>query len=148
AHQMRVLQVASYPFPLTIPKFLGTIPQKYRPRSGSPATAFQTWIDEIARVVSESLAPKLRGIGMVLPEDVYRKQGMGSDYCLATIADFNSLIAWSQAESTPVFALTSNQIKQGGAVLQRTEESRDGFQQVFSDLTIKIIGLTSSATGS
>ena len=37
AQQQPVLQNASYPFPTVTPKFLGTIVQKYRARSGGPS---------------------------------------------------------------------------------------------------------------
>ena len=53
---------------------------------------------------------------MTLPADVYQKVGM-DDYCLATIPDFNSLIAKSQETQTPIYDLTDEQIGQSGRVL-------------------------------
>ena len=66
AHALPILQEASYPFPETTPKFLGTVVQKYRPRGGAPASGFQNWIDKINETVSSQLAPALRRIGCKL----------------------------------------------------------------------------------
>jgi cellulose biosynthesis protein BcsQ len=145
AHTMPILKEATYPFPDVTPKFIGTIVQNYRPRSGVPASAFQKWINEIKGAVTSGLVPALERIDMTLPNPKYRNQGMEDDFCLATIPDFNSLIAKSQDNQTPIFALTSEQIGQGGIVLSRTMKSRDEFQQIFSDLADKTIELTSHA---
>ncbi len=106
AHNLRILQDAVYPFPQTTPKFLGTIIQNYRPRSGNPATAFQNWIDAINNAVTTKLVPILRDNDMMLPDEVYTREGIAANFCLTTIPDFNSLIANSQEAQTPVFALT------------------------------------------
>ena len=116
AAELPILKEAVYPFPNVKPKFLGTVVQNYRPRSGSPAKAFQTWIDRINEIVSSVLFPQLEKAGMTLPEYFYRQQNI-EDYCLVTIPDFNSLIAKSQDHNTPVYALTPEQLEQGGSVL-------------------------------
>ena len=145
AYTLPVLKEAEYPFPNVTPKFLGTIVQNYRPRDGGPAVAFQQWIDKIKEAVTSDLVPALERVDMTLPNPKYRNQGMEDDFCLATIPDFNSLIAKSQDNQTPIFALTSEQIGQGGIVLETTEKSRDRFNQIFSDLADKTIELTSHA---
>ncbi len=147
AQSMQILRDATYPFPQTTPKLLGTIIQNYRPRSGAPAAAFQAWVDEIKGVVASRLVPTLEEIKMTLPEHVYTDAGLKSDLCLATIADFNSLIAKSQKSQTPVFALTVEQIKGGGKrlggkVLERTLTSQTRFKRDFEDLADKIIHIT------
>ena len=48
---------------------------------------------------------------MTLPEVVYHSHGVDG-LCLATIPDFNSLIAKSQEHQTPVYALTQEQLEQ------------------------------------
>lgn len=143
AQSLRLLQDASYPFPTTIPKFLGTVVQKYRPRGGVPATAFQTWIDEIETTVSSKFVPVLQHTGMMLPYGTYLSQHIEGDFCLATIPDFNSLIAKSQEAQTPVFALTPQQIGFTGVVLESTLASRDDFKRIFNEFADKVIGLTS-----
>lgn len=145
AQSLPILKDADYPFPNVTPKFLGTIVQNFRPRSGEPAKAFQKWIDEIGKIVSDTFIPMLRKNNMMLPENKYRKLGIKSDFCLSTIPDFNSLIAISQKKQTPVFALTPNQIGQGGKVLDRTIKTQENFKNVISALTDYILGLTDNA---
>jgi cellulose biosynthesis protein BcsQ len=147
AHSLPVLENASYPFPKMTPQFLGTIVQNYRPRRGSPTKSFQRWIDEINRKVSERLAPVLSEIDMMLPSEAYEEQGVGEGFCLSKIPDFNALIARSQEAQAPVYALTPEQIGQVGVVLERTMKSRDMFQNIFSELADKVIGLTNYADG-
>jgi hypothetical protein len=68
AAAMRVLQDATYPFPATTPRFLGTVVQKYRirdrstaqlsgqlgtPSSGKPAEGFQKWISDINGIIGQ-----------------------------------------------------------------------------------------------
>ena len=146
ASSLDVLQNAVYPFPKTTPKLLGTLVQNYRPRGGAPASSFQNWIAKINDAVAETLVPNLEKLGMLLPNDCYARQEI-RDYCLATIPDFNSLIAKSQEARTPVFALTDKQIGQTGAVLDTTRKSRNGFEELFSGLAEKVIGLTEYASG-
>jgi cellulose biosynthesis protein BcsQ len=145
ASSLEILRDAVYPFPDIVPKFLGTVVQNYRPRGGAPARGFQVWIDKINKTVSENLTPKLGELGMLFSENCYAQQEI-YNHCLATIPDFNSLIAKSQDTRTPVFALTEAQIGQGGAVLERTIESRDHFKELFSGLADKVIGLTGHAS--
>jgi cellulose biosynthesis protein BcsQ len=147
ARDLKILREATYPFPQTIPRFLGTIVQKYRPRAGNPATAFQKWIDEINLAVSTRLVPLLEKHGMLLPRKNYADLGLSADYCLASIPDFNSLIAKSQSVQAPVFALTPSQIGEAGVVLVGMQKSRDEFKELFSHLADKIITLTTNATG-
>lgn len=142
ASSLPILRDADYPFPKPNLKFLGTIIQKYRPRGGGvPAVAFQTWINEINKRVSERLIPVLTESKMMLPDNSYQSQ-LSSGLCLATISDFNSLIAKSQQSRTPIFALTKEQIGQAGIVLERTRKSQEEFKQVFSHLTDEVISLT------
>lgn len=145
ALKLPALQSADYMLPNTIPKFLGTIVQKYRPRGGGPAKAFKKWIDEINRTVSGQLIPALSRSNMMMPPKAYQDIDIERDYCLATISDFNTLIARSHKSQTPIFALTPDQLHQKGVVLQRTLKSRDRFREVFSDLADKIIKVTYNA---
>ena len=146
ARSLQILQDAVYPFPDVTPKFLGTVVQNYRQRKGAPARAFQAWINQINETVHESLLPELAQLGMMLSADCYDRQNV-KNHCLASVPNFNSLIAKSQKARTPVFALTSEQIGQRGSVLGNTEKSRDQFRKIFSALADKVIGLTGDASG-
>lgn len=143
AQHMPLLREATYPFPEVTPKLLGTIIQKYRPRSGSPTAAFQKWVNEINEAVEDRLVPALQPLNMLLPRVRYRGAGIKANLCLAQIADFNSLIARSQERQTPVFALTAAQLGQQGIVLEQTEKSRDEFHGVISKLADKVLTLSS-----
>ena len=147
AAEMKVLKDAVYPFPNVTPKFLGTIVQNYRLRGGGPASAFQTWLNRISSSVSDELFPALSAVNMTLPRDVYDEHGV-EELCLAKISDFNSLIAKSQEHQTPVFALSPDQIAQGGVVLQGPMQSRDKFNEIFFELATKVVSLVDHASSS
>ena len=137
-----ILRDAAYPFPKIEPKFIGTIIQNYRPRGKVPAKAFQKWINEINDRVRKNFVPTLERIDMLLPIEKYKEQNIGSGICLATISDFNALIAQSQRAGVPVFRLKPSQIGQSGVVLERTLKARDRFEKIFKELANRIIGLT------
>ncbi|HYH67954.1 MAG TPA: AAA family ATPase [Urbifossiella sp.] len=157
ASGMSIFKEASYPLPTTTPKFLGTIVQKYRirdrssvdhdeedaPTSGTPAVGFQKWIDAIDRKVLATLIPVLRKEEMLLDEAHYKRLGIEQNYRLASISDFNSLIAKSQEHQVPVYALTDEQIGLGGVLLTRTKKSKNMFESVFEKLSKMVIDLTS-----
>ena len=82
---------------------------------------------------------------MAFSDEQYSR--FASDYCIATIPDFNSLIARSQETQTPVFALTDEQIGHTGTVLENTGLNRDSFLTTFDELTEKITGLISDEDG-
>ena len=146
ACSLDILKNAVYPFPQVTPMFLGTIIQNYRPRGGAPAGGFKSWIDAINEKVSDLLIPTLDKIGMVFAADRYEGSGL-EGHCLSLIPDFNSLIAKSQKNQTPVFALTQEQIDQSGVVLEQTLKQRGRFDSIFSELAEKVIRLTGDANG-
>lgn len=146
--EMGIFEEATYPFPKVIPRFLGTIIQKYHLKSDRASKGFQDWIDEINKIVEEKLVPKLKSLEMIMPDEYYKDNGIGNDHCLALIPDFNTLIAISQENQTPVFALTSEQIKQAnqtGMVLDTQMDNVNEFHKLFEELASKVINLTESA---
>jgi cellulose biosynthesis protein BcsQ len=145
AAERRILKDATYPFPKVTLRLLGTIVPNYRIKNGEPAAAFQKWIDAIEEAVSARLMPSLRENKMLLDKKMYESQHMGTDLCLAKISLFYSLIAMSQKNQTPVFALTPEQIEQVGIVLNTTLEAQKNFRKTFDKLADKIIELTSNA---
>jgi cellulose biosynthesis protein BcsQ len=146
ASSLQVLREANYPFPHVTLRFLGIIVQNYRIKGGKETAAFQTWIQKIEETVASKLAPSLLHSDMMLPERSYKEQGMSSSYCLTKISDFNSLIALSQKHRTPVYELTTHQLKQSGVVLETTQNKQKEFRQTFSDLADKIIALSSESS--
>lgn len=143
AQQQTVLQNATYPFPTITPKFLGTIVQKYRLRSGGASKPFQEWINEIEGGVVNKLIPALRANDLLLPADVYASVGVAAGKPLLQMSDYNGLIALSQKHQAPVFSLTDSQLEQVGVVLARTKESMEEFRRLYSEGADKIIRMTS-----
>ena len=137
-----ILRNATYPFPKVRARFLGTVIQNYRPRSGEPTSGFRKWIDDINKKTVDMLFPALDNCEMVLPSEMY---GGMDGYCLAMIPDFNSLIAKSQEHQTPIYALTDEQIGQSGVVLEATKNSQANFQEIFEGLAAKVVRLTADA---
>lgn len=144
AASMGVLQNAEYPFPQTRLKFLGTIIQKFQPYSKVSAKSFQRWIDEINKIVTDKFVPILAKEGMLLPMAEYDKWNV-ANFCIASISDFKSLIAVSQENQTPVYALTKEQLGRGGVVLDQDLKRGQDFRHIYSKLADTIIGLTSDA---
>jgi cellulose biosynthesis protein BcsQ len=145
ASSLQILKEANYPFPDVKLRFLGTIVQNYRIIRGKETAAFQTWIEKIEQAVSDKLVPILRQSNMMLPSQMYKAQGIQNSLSLAKISNFNSLIALSQEHRTPVYALTSQQLRQNGVVLEKNQMKQKEFRQTFSDLADKIIALSSES---
>jgi len=146
ASSLQILKEANYPFPDVRLRFLGIIVQNYRIIRGKETAAFQTWIEKIEKAVSEKLIPTLQQSNMMLPDQLYRDQGIGESLSLAKISNFNSLIALSQEHRTPVYDLTPQQLNQTGIVLERNQQKQEEFRQTFSDLADKIISLSSESS--
>ncbi len=152
AKENPVLQAATYSYPDKDPKFLGTIIQKFRPRKGAPTVGFQRWIDAINAKVSDRLIETLEPLNMLLPVKDYSEvmnsdmlPGIYPNLCLAQVSDFNTLIAKSQDNKTPVFALTDQQLENVGTVLEADQAKREEFYKVFSELSDQVTTLTGNA---
>lgn len=147
AQGMNLLKDASYPFPQVIPRFLGTVIQKFRPRGRYPAQAFLRWIHDIQEGIQKKLVPALALNGMMLNDIQYQNAGISKDYTLSIIPDFNSLIAISQEQQTPIYALTKDQLGQQGVVYKQTQESQAEFSKIFIEFADRILKLTMNASG-
>ena len=132
-----VLADASYPLPDVKPKFLGIVVQRFNIRKGQPTQANQAAIDRLSAAVTSDLVPALQAVGMTL--DDYP----GDDYCLASIPEFHTLNAQYHEHGVPVFALTDAQLGRVGTVLAQYQETRQKFQNLFSDFADTIVALTS-----
>lgn len=145
ASSLPILKAATYKFPDIHLRFLGTIIQNYRIRDNKATNAFQAWIQKVEEAVSNKLVPILSKNNMILPKRFYTEQGVSESFTLAKIPNFNTLIALSQKYQTPVFALTPEQLEWQGSVLENAQEKQKDFENTFSDLADKVIGLTSGA---
>jgi len=137
AASLKIFKDATYPFPEPNVKFLGTIVQRYSLRKERPSGYYTKWIKEINTAVEKNLFPALDSNNMTLPRKSYN-----ANLCLSQIPDFTGLITRSQEHQTPVFALTKEQIGGAGVVLDRTTSKRDEFDDIFTELTMKIMRMT------
>lgn len=131
-----ILQEAEYQFPNKVPKFLGNIIQQLNVKSNKPTQGFQKWFNEINEFTKNKLVPKLQQSSLLLEEKY------DNNYIIAEIPNFNTLIAYSQEHSVPVFALNAEKLKQSGAVWASSKEKIAHFREVFSNLAEKIISMT------
>lgn len=134
-----------YKVPELPPKFIGIISQRYRPYGDAPASSFQKWIDRIKGTVEEFLVPELEKNNMTISKDEFRRADPeDTPYNLINIPEFNSLMAISQRQNTPVFALSEKQINQTGVVLSNMIKNRDKYKNLFhnlGDTVIEIAGI-------
>ncbi|NUA28676.1 ParA family protein [Cupriavidus basilensis] len=142
AYETEVLREADYPFPEPKATFIGGIIQKYRPRNGRASAAFQRWIDQLEKGLRDELVPSLEKAGLLNSDEFRRKGGFEPWTALLTVADFNSLIAESQENQVPVFALTAEMVEQKGAVWDTTKENMEKFEAAFQECAQKVIALT------
>jgi cellulose biosynthesis protein BcsQ len=134
----RVFADASYPLPRGTPKFLGTLLQGFNIRKGKPTQANREVIDRLYTTVRTTLVDALRLDGMMLPQEKYQS----SNYCLAEISDYQSLNAAYQSSGVPVFALSDEQLRYAGTVLEQYQETRRRFEGVYSQFADTVIGMT------
>ena len=147
AQHNQLLTKATYPFPASTPRFLGTIIQKYRLRqSGDASAAFQQWIDELNAGIKNRLLPVLKEKNMTLSEAAYAACEIDPNEPLLQMSDFNGLIALSQRHQAPVFKLTDEQLEQTGIVLERTKNSMSHFRMLYEEAADKILRLLDHAS--
>ena len=143
ASGLEALSNADYVFPKASLKFLGVIVQRYRLKNGAPTIAFQEYFDALDKAIDESLVPALASSGLMLPDEAYSAAGLESAYRLASISDFNALIANSQQSRKPVFTLTQQDVSgRGGAVWDTTAVNIEKFRTTFDELARRVEYLT------
>ena len=143
AAKLDALSTADYPFPEPRLKFLGLIVQRYRLRSGEPTQAFRRYFDELDDAIHQTLIPAFRRSGLLFPQKTYDDAGLEGSLRLASVPDFNTLIANSQQSRKPVFSLTKDDLQRGGIVWDIQKENIDKFEEVFADLAASVESLTS-----
>lgn len=132
---------AYYPLPSATPKFLGTVVQGFNIRKGRPTLANREVIERLSETVRTTFVEAMRKEKMMLSDDAYP----GMDFCLASIPGFQSLNAAYQMYGVPVFALSDEQLRCSGAVLDQYKETRQRFVTVFSNFADRVIHMTADA---
>lgn len=141
ASQLDALAEADYPFPRPRLKFLGMVVQRYRLKGGEPTEAFRRYFDELDSAVDGALIPAFKDAGLLLPNEAYEGAGLEGSLRLASISDFNTLIANSQQARKPVFALTQDDVNRRGFVWQTQKANIENFEQAFNDLAGRVESL-------
>ena len=155
------------PLPETPPKLLGIISQKYRTytpkkkkflekipvigeakldeRKKRIASVYQAWVDKIQKASDSILSKELKSKNMVIDRNLFTSHIQNElPYNLISIGDFNSLIALSQENQKPIFALTEEELKQSGHTLAEMQENQKDFQELFNKLAKRVCNLIRS----
>ncbi|MHA6964004.1 ParA family protein [Zobellella denitrificans] len=143
ALQHPALSDATYKMSPKKPKYLGCIVQNFRLRSGSPTQGFQSQIDGLFSTIDQTLIPQLSNSQLAYSSDHYAKV-LGNEHkanCLGLIPDFNTLVTQSHAGSTPVFALSDEQLGSVGAVLSQNQAKRQEFHGLYETIASRLVQL-------
>jgi cellulose biosynthesis protein BcsQ len=145
AAQLEALATADYPFPEPRLRFLGTIVQRYRLKGGEPTEAFRNYFDQLDTAIDDILVPALMKADLLLEPQRYREAGLEGSLRLASIPDFNTLIATSQQARKPVFTLTQEDVGRRGYVWDTQQASIENFRTIFEELAHRIEQLTTAS---
>lgn len=129
-----VFQDSAYPLRPGLPKFAGTVIQRFNVRKGRAAAPYRDNIGEIKAVTQNRLYPALRAAGLTLPDNDYPAALRNDGFCLEEIPDFGALLPRSHAAGVPVFALEDDELGYTGPVLANTIDKRDQIRVQFDDI--------------
>lgn len=136
---------SAYPLLPGIPKFCGSIIQRFNIRNGKAARPYRDNIAEIKEKLAGEFFSALMRSGMILTPEQYGPEFIESKYCLAEIPDFQGLLPKSYQAGVPVFELTDIEIGESGNVLKGMQDKRDLFDSQFSEMATKIVELMGHA---
>ncbi|MGI3226057.1 hypothetical protein ACRJ4B_21465 [Streptomyces sp. GTA36] len=92
--------------------------------------------------IKDTLVPALRSSNLMFDDSLYNGVGEEPPYRLASIPDFNTLIANSQQSRKPVFELTQQDVGRGGSVWELTAVNIQKFRDTFDNLATRVESLT------
>lgn len=121
---------AAYPLPNKDMKFLGEIIQRFNIRKQKPASPYTSIIEEIKQYVENEFSETLKKNEMIFDITKMKNDGVVSDYCLAEISEFGSLLQKAHESNVPVIALSDAQISESGVVLEQMIENRNRFSRL------------------
>lgn len=146
ASSLQSLKGSIYPFPEVNLRFLGTIIQTHESVRGRQIHSTQSMIQMLEKSISVDLFPILQQSGMILPEHLYKRQGIGDGFLLAEVPNVATLISLSWLHRTSIYDLTPQMFGQRGVVLETYQRKQEEFRQTFSNLADKIIALSSESS--
>ena len=121
-----------------MPKFIGTIIQRFNIRNGKAAKPYRDNIDEIKTKVRNVLVPKLSVANMLISPNKYLDQ----DFCLEEIPDFGGLLPKSFEAGVPVYALGDEDINQTGIILDNLKSKSKDLNDKITSMATKIKVMT------
>jgi hypothetical protein len=134
-----VFQDSAYPLRPGLPKFAGTVVQRFNVRKGRAAVPYRNNIGEIKTVTKDRLFPALRTAGLTLPDNDYPVAMRDAGFCLEEIPDFGALLPRSHEAGVPVFALRDAElVGYTGPVLANAIEKREQIQVQFIDIAVAL----------
>ncbi|SFM74326.1 ParA family protein [Rugamonas rubra] len=136
---------SAYPLLEGVPKFCGSIIQRFNIRNGKAARPYRDNIVEIKEKLSGDFFSAMAKSGMVYTAEQYRPDFIAAQYCLAEVPDFQGLLPKSQQAGVPVFELTDREIGETGPVLADMQEKRRLFAEQFLGMAEKITSLMENA---
>jgi len=142
---------ATYPLPVTTPKFLGYTINDFNLSRGRPQHTFKEFMLQISEKITNQLYPTLCEMQMTLNNEKYIEAYITmrdsaknhhidypDPYCLAQISNFNKLIALSNAQSIPVFEVELDP----QSVQEGQNRTLAWFKFLYEALAIRILELT------
>lgn len=128
-----VFQDSAYPLRPGLPKFAGTVVQRFNVRKGRAAAPYRDNITEIKSVTTDRLYPALRNAGLTLADAGYPAPLRAQGYCLDEIPDFGALLPRAHEVGVPVFALENRELGYSGPVLENMITKRQQIQTQFQN---------------
>lgn len=130
---------SAYPLPEGIPKFIGSLPQRFNIRNGMPTKPFRVKIDELQSIIDNTLMPALQSAGMLFTPAQYSYAGIEGNCKLSEIKDFQGLAPKSLGVNVPVFALTDEELETKGAALEAQRNNRETFRDIYTTVANMIV---------
>lgn len=132
---------SAYPLRDDLPKFIGTLIQRFNVRNGKAALPYRNNIDEIKSKISNVLVPQLEKNKMLANH--FKSEFIENKYCLDEIPDFAGLLPKAFDSGVPVYALTDSDIKETGVVLEGMKDKSRDLNEKFNNIADEIKGLIS-----
>ena len=136
---------SAYPLLPGVPKFSGSLIQRFNIRNGKAARPYRDNIDEIKTSLSGNFYDAIAGVDMVFTPEEYGAELIEAQYCLAEVPDFQGLLPKAHQAGVPVFDVTDDDIAETGPVLAGLQTKRELFNTHFTHITEKLVGLLAHA---
>lgn len=138
-----VFQDSAYPLRSGLPKFVGTVIQRFNVRKGRAAAPYRDNISDIKEITRNRLYLALKNASLTLADNDYPAELRENGFCLEEIPDFGALLPCSHQAGVPVFALTDDELNATGVVLTNTKLKRDQIHEQISTVALTLQDLMS-----